>query len=302
VDGDGELEYTPETINSRFDSSVENLPQDLLARRTQIEQQEKEKRDKGLSYHWNGSRYSLEEFVCGRTPLEENLTLQLHFRPSDYFTFLATNMSLDEKVSDEGKIVSLREKYLSQASWHKPIEFFSNSFGVNLAVITSDQYLIVTQRSNVVGSRPGEFNISVSEGLSRPLDRSDQSGAPDVYRCAIRGVAEELGVEIRNSDIRFLSLGVDEQYSQWALLGMVKSERSMEDVLTWRRTGVKDKWESIQLYAIPFTVEDVVCFVLSHRPWAPPALACVFHTLVHEFNRSKVEAAIRKHSKKPSAA
>ena len=301
LDGDGELEYTPETIKSRFCPNRECLPQDLSELRRRIKQQEKEKQDKGLPSYHNNPRYSLESFVLDRTGLEENLKLQLNFRPSDYFTFLATNMSLDEKVSGENKIISLREKYLSQVVWNKPVKFFSNSFGVYLAVITSDQYLIITQRSDRVGSRPGEFNISANEGLSRPLDRSDQSDAPDLYRCAIRGVTEELGIIISQSDIRFLSFGVDRQYSQWALLGMAKINRRKKEVHSRRCAGVKDKWENIELHSIPFTVDGVVRFVLSHNPWTPAALACIYHTLVHEFSHSKVDDVIKKYSNKQSA-
>lgn len=245
---------------------------------------------------WNGIRYNLDGFSLDRTPLEENLSLQLRFRPTDYFTFLATNMSLDAETKDDGKVISFREKYLSGADWQKPVRFFSNSFGVNLAVVTSDSYIVLTRRSGTVGSRPGAYNVSVNEGLSRLLDRSDRSDAPDVYRCAIRGAAEELGIELKRSDISLLSFGVDKQYCQWGLLGMAKANRRAEEILRRWRAGVKDKWESPEVYAIPFDTDSVVQFVLSRDPWAAAGLACIYHVLVHQFGRPRVEAAIREHS------
>jgi len=301
LDGDGVFEYMPETIECYYNPNEENLPPDLLERKKQIQQQEKEKEQRGLQYRWNGRRYSLERFTIGRTEMEENLRLQLHFRASDYHTFLATNMSLDKKASDEDSI-TLHQKYLQEVDWRKPVKFFSNAFGINLAVITSDRYLIIAQRSEFVGSRPGQFGASVNEGLSRDLDRSDRSDAPDIYRCAIRGTMEELGIGLRRSDICFLSFGVDTQYCQWGLLGMARTDQRMEQISRMRGAGVKDKWESSKLHPVPFEVDAVVRFVLSNSPWATAALACIYHTLVHEFKRPRVDAAIMKHSRKSGAA
>jgi hypothetical protein len=302
LDGDGTFEYMPETIECYYDPNKEDLPPDLLERKKQIQQQEQEKEQRGLPYRWNGRRYRLDKLVIGRTELEENLRLQLYFGASDYYTFLAANMSLDERTSfDEGNL-TLREKYLQGVDWHKPAKFFSNAFGVNLAILTSDKYLIIAERSESVGSRPGQFNISVNEGLSRDLDRGDQSDAPDVYRCAIRGAIEELGIGLRRPEICFLSFGVDTQHSQWGLLGMARVDQRMDQILRMRGAGVKDKWENSKLHAVPFEIDAVIRFVLSNGPWAAAAPACIYHTLVHEFKRPKVDVAITKYSRKSSGA
>jgi hypothetical protein len=269
------------------------LPEDLAERKNQVQKQQEENRRKGLPFLWNGERYSLDRFRISRDGLEEYISLELWFKLSDYYTFLATNMGLDEEP--------LRSKYLQGVNWYSPIQFFSNSFGTSLAVITKDLYLIVTQRSTSVGSRPGEYNISMNEGLSRSLDRSIQGHAPDVYRCASRGLSEELGLsehhDFKPYDIVFLSFGVDTHYAQWGLLGMIKVNKTAEDIQQWRAAGVKDKWENHTLHFIKFDLDSVVPFVLSHGPWGPSGLACLYHTLVHEFKRHKVEQAIKKYSK-----
>lgn len=302
LDGEGELEYTPDTIECHFDPREVDLPSDLLELKRQIQREEEEKRERGLPYRWDGPIYSLQRFLISRTALEENISLQLWFGPSSYFTFLATNMSLDKTILDEGNPIPLREKYFQQVDWYRPREFFSNSFGVDLAIITSDEYLLITERSELVGSRPGEFNISANEGLSRMLDRSEQSDAPDLYRCGIRGAAEELGIGLRRSDITFLTFGVDTQYSQWGLLGFAKTDQRLQQILLWRGAGVKDKWENTKIHPVQFRPDTVTQFVLSNTPWAPGALACIYHALVHEFGRAKVEAAITKYSKMKNPA
>ena len=60
------------------------------------------------------------------------------FPNSHYYTFLATNMSLKDPA--------LREKYLADVDWSETVPYFSHSFGVSLAVVTSDGYTLFTQR------------------------------------------------------------------------------------------------------------------------------------------------------------
>ncbi len=265
---------------------AETLPEELQARRNHIQQEQEQKREQGLPSFWNGEIYALDRFVIGREPTHEDMTLDLWFRPSDYYTFLATNMSLKEP--------ELREKYLSDVDWYETVPHFSHSFGVSLAVITSDGYTLFTQRGKSVGTRPKVYDTSVIEGLSRPIDRGTTGEAPDVYRCACRGLAEELGlyesVDFSVADIIFLSFGVDTRYALRGLTGMVKIKRSIEKLLLLWDNGVRDKFENQKLFPVPFTPKDVVTFAYSHQPFAPgPTL---YHALIHEFGRSMVEDAI----------
>jgi len=213
------------------------------------------------------------------------MTLDLWFRPSDYYTFLATNMSLNEPA--------LRGKYLADVDWSEAVPYFSHSFGVSLAVVTSDGYTVFTQRGKTVGTRPKVYDTGVIEGLSRPIDRGTTGEAPDVYRCACRGLAEELGlyesVDFAVADITFLSFGVDTYYALRGLTGMVKINRSIEKLLFLWNNGVRDKFENHKLFPVPFTPKDVVSFAYAHQPFAPgPTL---YNALVHEFGRSMVEDA-----------
>src|SRR5947208_16334213 len=103
------------------------------------------------------------------------------------------------------------------------------------------------QRGKSVGSRPKVYDTSVIEGLSRPIDRGTTGEAPDVYRCACRGLAEELGlyesVDFSVADITFLSFGVDTRYALRGLTGMVKMKSSIERLLLRWDNVVSDKFE-----------------------------------------------------------
>jgi hypothetical protein len=131
------------------------------------------------------------------------------------------------------------------------------------------------------------------EGLSRPIDRGTNEEAPDVYRCACRGLAEELGLEesvdFSVSDITFLSFGVDTRYALRGLTGMVKIKSSMGRLMFRWNKGVRDKFENQKLFPIPLTPMDVISFAYTHQPFAPgPTL---YYALIHEFGRSAVEDA-----------
>ncbi len=285
LDGDGRGVYLPQHIRSHYIPFPEELPQELQARREHIEQEQAQRKEQGLPSFWNGEIYTVDRFVIGREPVNENMTLDIWFRPSDYYTFLATNMSLKEP--------DLREKYLSDVDWYEAIPYFSHSFGVSLAVVTSDGNILFTQRGKNVGTRPRTYETGVVEGLSRPIDRGTNEEAPDVYRCACRGLAEELGLQesldFSLSDITFLSFGVDTRYSLRGLTGIVKIKSNMERLTNRWKNGVRDKFENQKLFSVPFTPKDVIAFAYTHQPFAPGPT--IYYALVHEFGHSMVEEA-----------
>lgn len=293
LDGDGRITYAPETIHCHYDQRALDLPSEIAERKQQIEAEQEDNRSHGLPYLWNGERYALERFHRSRTADEERLVLELWFRPSDYFTFQAAQMGLSD-----GEAQQVYQRY---GDWLTPISYLSNSFGINITLITADHYVVIAQRGKDVGSRPGQFGASANEALSRLLDRGTASYAPDIYRCALRGLTEELGLELSINDIALLSFGVDTRYSQWGILGKAETTLTSAEIKSLRSHGVQDKWEHGSLYLVPFTPQDVVRFVFSHDPWGPAGLACLYHSLISEFGRTSVDDAIRKYEKRGSA-
>lgn len=292
VDGDGMFQYSPQNIQTHFEPEPEDLPSELQVRVQHVTRLQLENRARGLPFHWNGKRYSLSRFVISREGLEENLALDLWFVPSDYYTFLATNMALDDLM--------LRSQYLGSIDWSKPVPFFSHSFGIYLTVLTVDNKVLLTYRSMEVGSRPGEYNASMCEGLGKMDAKGKEGGAPDLYSCAARGLTEELGLRVapdgETEQIRFLSFGVDSWYAQWGLLGLVKVSKTAQEIANYRKAGVKDRAENAQLFTVDFTLNSILSFVLTHQPWAPGGLACLYHVLVHEFGHAAVQHAIQNYS------
>ena len=285
LDGDGTVEYRLEHITTHYIPSVEQLPEELLKRKEKIAQEQQERKAQGLPFAWNGDTYNLARFVIGREPVHEEMTLDLWFRPSDYYTFLATNKSLDDPA--------IRMKYLNEPNWYEPIPFFSNSFGVALVVITKDDYCLLTQRSPYQAIQANLYSAAaVVESLSRPVDKRTDSFAPDLYRCACRGLAEELGlleqVDFFPKDILFLNFGVNTTNALWALRGMVRVQRTCQEILDKWSKGVKDKLENQKLYPLPFTPGDYIQFITEHKMVGES----LYYALVHEFGREKVEQVL----------
>lgn len=292
VDGDGEAEYQKENLRCHYSRQPLKVPSDIKSLRVEIERKQVKAKKEGREHHWNGPMYGLERFVRSRTIYEEDLELDIYFRPTDYFLFLATSMSLERQVEDgRGGRVTLRDKYLYGGERDRVVPFLATSFGIMLAIITSDRYLIVTQRSGDVGSWTGCFSASANEGLSRVLDR-DESGRPDPYRAGARGAREELSTEIEPADIRFLSFGFDSERYQWGLLGMTKADLSLSEIQDRVSLGARDRWENREIRFVPFDPPSVAAFVMENSPWQPGGLTCIIHTLIHEFGRDQVERAL----------
>lgn len=291
LDGDGTSVYLPHHIYSHYIPVPLELPEEIQARKEQIAQEQEKRKAEGDSYQWNGERYNLVKFNIGREPINEDMILGMWFRPSDYYTFLATSTSADDQ--------KIREKYLADVEWDEAVPLFAHSFSVLLTLVTSDEHTILVQRGKSLGCRPNVFDVSLAEGLSRPVDRSTISQAPDVYRCALRGLAEELGlnapVDFSLSDILFLSFAVDTEFCMWGLFGMVKVQRRVDEVLENLGRSVRDRFESRKVFSVPFTPEEVCAFVFSHEPFSPGGLVCLYHALVHEFGRERVNSVLSSH-------
>jgi hypothetical protein len=288
LDGDGTESYLPQHIRTFYDPYPETILEEIQEAKKEIEQEQMQKEKEGKMFSWNGDAYHCVKYVISRDPIHERMKVSLWYKPTDYYTVLAKNRCLD--------IPAFREKYLLGHDWETLLPSIPTISAVVLSVLSSDGYIILTQRGSNLAVRPGVFHASVGEGLSRPLDKSTTSQAPDFYRCACRGLSEELGmqenIDFVSSDIHFLSLGLDTHYITCGLRGMVKVQKSASEIMKNWRAGVKDKMENKHLFAIPFTPQDVCDFVFSHEPWAPGGLICLYHTLVHEFGRTEVDRII----------
>jgi len=74
--------------------------------------------------------------------------------------------------------------------------------------------------------------------------------------CACRGLFEELGliehVDYHPRSVLFLNFGVNTANALWALRGMVRTQRTCQEILDKWSKGVKDKLENQKTVSLAF--------------------------------------------------
>jgi hypothetical protein len=73
-----------------------------------------------------------------------------------------------------------------------------------------------------------------------------------------------------------------------------KDKYIYRDIINIWKKGVKDKIENMRIHAVKFEPEAIAQFVFSHSLWTPGGLACIYHALVYEYGRRRVEEAIKR--------
>lgn len=290
VEGDGVSPIPPEGIHVQvLDGEVE-LPSDMARWRDEIAEESERLRAEGGTPPWNGLRYAIESLDISRTALDETPEVRLRLRPTDYYTFLAAQQ-LDRRLPDG---TTPRSRYLDPDEPLKAPSFLQCSLGVNIAVITADDMLVVTQRSDRVRMAPGVWNSSVNEGLARHIDSSGRS-APDLHAVARRGMREELSLDSHEYSLDLLAFVLDVDRQSWSAHFSARlKDLSSSGLRTRMSRGVADRWEHQTIDFVPFNPARVVRYLLRndriHR-WAATAPALYHLALVHAFSRSAVERA-----------
>lgn len=126
----------------------------------------------------------IQPFFTGN---DERLGMHLKFARSNYRHRMATR----HVARNTASINSL----LESASLG-PHPLYSGSFGVSIAVITSDHRILFTRRSIDTTHDKGLLDCSIAEGvLAHDNPRHDANTAPDPFELSFRGLKEELNIE-----------------------------------------------------------------------------------------------------------
>ena len=288
--------FAPENIESRYHSDALRYPPEIQISVEAVARDVAERRARGEEAPFNGHGYKLIRFtVSDRTPAEEAPRLVLHFGPTDFFHMLATDQRLDDPAAT-GDGSTLRSRYATNADLRRaPVPEFATHWGVGLAVLTSDQYLLVSERGNTAVDAD-VFFPAVAEGANRPGDSHPDTRAPDPLRTAQRGISEELGIELRPDELRWLSFGANSVLCEYALIGIVRSRYSVEEIRRRRSIGQsRDGWETARLHYVDFSPEEVATFMSDpERTFSPFGVIAILHALMDEFGVRDTEAAMNK--------
>ncbi len=150
-------DYGPQEVHCFYERK-KHLPPDLEEMRRNYARNVKAQEAKGiLGLPYDSPMYKLREFDAGYRNIidgEEVPNLRLRFGPTNYFSQIVTDLNVGDPV---------REKYLARADsiTECPVPEFSTILGVNLNIITADNYLVITERSRQAKVAGGRLHTSV---------------------------------------------------------------------------------------------------------------------------------------------
>lgn len=300
LEGTGVQTYKPENIICHLDPTHIQLPTDLQAIKEKVEtQQNKLKNQYGVPTFYNGPMVAFIDYNFSRTTFQEDPILSLRFKLTDYYSFLATSLSLNEMVSDDNSSsITVREKHLRRTDFRRPLPYLATSFGINMTLVTKDGYFVLAKRGQRgVSSYQGMFTVPILESVNPYLDLNDRKQI-DLFTTAKRGAHEELGIEVEIDEIKFFALQVDTLWYMYGMTGAIFTEHfTRDDVIARRSTGTKDKWEADDLRYIKFnpqSVSQAMKEMGGDSQINPSAFASIIHTLISEFGTIEVEKAFTK--------
>lgn len=208
-------------------------------------------------------------------------------RFSSHFTITTL---LDKPVleSTEGAMVTIRNKYGSTALHYNSFEFppIPTSVSLQIAVISSDNQLLLMKRSNHVAFYPNAWTVSIEEGML--------ANDTDFFQGILRGISEELGNNIRveREDIRILSFCVEYPTLSFDVICLVKAQNLIEDIRqSWRLTA-PDKHELSQSQIVAVELKELVQVFLDKRQWHPSARMRILQILFGTFGVDATLSAI----------
>ncbi|KMK77371.1 hypothetical protein [Alkalihalobacillus pseudalcaliphilus] len=277
--GTGTERIRSKHITSLLRHEAITLPEQLTQRREQIEQSRA---------MYNTKQVALHSFKDSKTDYDEQQHLTLQFVMSDYYTYQATNAQLD-KPFPNNTYPSIRSGFLQGVDdWRKPIPFLANGVGVIGTVITSDHQVILTKRNSHTGVRPGEWDVSVVEAIDPVADRSSTQSGPDIVQSVIRGVEQEVGLQIDPDQVHILGLALDMKYYQWNLFATIKVEETFQEVIQVNSAGVHGSNEIDRYHRADVSIESFAELFPRDDIWDTGKWALYWTLLYEEKQRSRV--------------
>jgi len=214
--------------------------------------------------------------------------LDLHFIKTDYYSQQVTDR---DELDTERNQISLNFDITQQ-----PVQFFSTIVGVNLNVITSDNFLVVSLGSQYIRYGAGMYHATIGEGYIFPKDALKPEevtvveciNAPNVFRTASRGIKEELGVDVDPRDITFHSFFTLPIECSYGLLGTLRiNKTSAALVESWK--NAIDKHEKERLEFVMFKPDKLAEFAVKNWDmWTPQGILGVYHSLLTIYDKKEV--------------
>lgn len=220
----------------------------------------------------------------------------LLLQETSYKVFSTTNLMLDRfmVVQPGGTgLVSIRE--LGNGNVARAAPYLANPLNVIAMVVTKDGYTFLPRRNMNVLESPGKRQASVG-GAVKPDEGEDPTKA------LVRELEEEWGSAIKGEDVKidveFLALGINQRTGEPDLIGMVRINRTAEDLEKSKdfpefQPGpgkyAFGKGDSIR------ELDEMLKLLVMEEDWSQPSdQAALLLALIREFSKVAVEEGLKK--------
>jgi phenylacetate-CoA ligase len=231
------------------------------------------------------TRAALDKRHNGTGPI-----LDLFFQRTNYFDFVATNLSLDRKLLNNGQ-TTLREKYVADIGQFETTPL-ANSLSVMILLISEpDRVVLLARRGAHVAIDQDCWQVSAGGAMRLAVD-NDEHLCPSPFATAQREIAEELGLRVPLEAFRFLGLGVDTRTGEPELLGSATIPLTAQQIRHAFKVARHGNDELTNLEMVPFTLEALMPHLVEQR-WCPGDWVACYLALVHELGEQQVSQHLR---------
>lgn len=255
IDGVPEYSVPLTNIEIQIDETPAEIPSHLFHFYDQYVKKINERKNLGDSQvPFDGDILAVRDIQVTRTPNIELPRWLIILKKNSYYNYMSLLKNLDAPAADEkGRRRTIRKQFLLIEDYnprHPPP--FINHFGVSSAVHLRKEDRLVFAKRGATELLPESFGAAVGEGLHPTKDiRSCQDPSSSVVNCALRGVKEELGLEISPDSVTFLSLGFDRHHCQYGIAALLSVDLFFKELLDSAIEATDGKFETAKIFSIP---------------------------------------------------
>jgi hypothetical protein len=198
---------------------------------------------------------------------------------------------------ENGRLISLwkksvQGKNLRDVSYLRESKL-PNPLGVALAVLTNDSppKILLHKRSGQVFMGPGKYSLPAEKMIRGvDIDKDKVPPEPSPFITAKRCLWDELHVEVKKEDIKFLALGIRLDYLQPQLLGVVELKINGEELLK-RVNTARDKWEAQGVQLVEFSLNEELknILMLEEKAISSTAKMTIIYALINKYGFKHVD-------------
>ena len=263
--------YLPENLRLNLVRPEIKIPPELEESYKKIRTVWDEKERDGYIYD-NNDLVGLQKYLLRRIGTEEQQSIELDVVVGSYIHH-RTVVNMFQQLPRQ-KRNSVINEALEDQILRGGHPLFGTIIAVSIAIITTDNKLVFQRRSQSVSIDPGLLMCGVGEGMKASdldLHPGKLSGP---FETASRGLQEEFGIRIDNSNrdlLKLTGLCLNRDLFEWYIIGVIDLRHSNR---VWDQEAIssnfssavdKDRFEISELHFVPYNPQSVFQFIREHR-------------------------------------